>query len=689
MIVRPSSRAFRPVRLAVAVLLLCAFAAAGIPAVAAPESPSRHATLECSLESSSTAVPLTGEFGYTAHVRLDEPASYVQTRLQVRYPTGKLVYQRTMVENSAPAGKLSYSFGRELDGLDLEPGSYPVLLSVTADVAGAAEEAEVEADLLVYDPKSEPVPVVIVARVHGEPLSDPSGRLGIDPASPRAEGPRADTDRVSTLVLQDPRASVVLSVPPVLLAEWKRLSGGYTLATGTVVPAESPVARTYADTLARLRAAIDTGRLELVSLGYSDPDLSALVQESLVTDIDAQYEAGVSACFASLEATPSTGTVPAGDCAPQQSLPYLAEQGVGYVVTSEACVGWGKAKPASGAYPVSGTELTALVTDDRSGTAMASGDASVALQRAFKKLAAEGRRPGPFAVRIDLGPGRPDATSTVVAATSAFLGERWTRLTVGKNVRPLAKAAAVTLAEAPRKSGVPAGYWKQVRLARAYAKALLAALGPGGPGVTSSQTDSLLAEASAWSEPEGSWGGAARGRGFADTSLGVSKEGFGDVSISAEPVTFAGKRGDLPVSIKNTTRNTLKVVVRAAASGDARVEGEPRIETVLRPQETFVQIPVDMRSALSSKLKVEVLAGEVVLARTTVQVQASYLDRIAIITGIVLLLTGLLVFIVRRVRSAEAAAGLRGDRQRDTVSSNERYTGDDDESEEVGGGDGS
>jgi len=653
MVFRLSSHAFRPVPLVAAALALCVLAAMGLPALAAPETSTRHSALECSLESSSTAVPLTGEFGYTAHVRLDEPASYVQTRLQVRYPTGKLVYQRTMVENSAPAGKLSYSFGRELEGLDLKPGSYPVRLSVTADVAGSAEETEVQSDLLVYDPKSAAVPVVLVARVHGEPLSDVNGRLAVDPATPQADVPRADADRVSTFVLQDPDAHIVLGVPPVLLAEWKRLSEGYTLAAGTSVPATSPVARSYGDTLARLRAAIDTGRLELVGLGFSDPDLSTLVQESLANDIGPQYEAGVSACFASMEATPSTGTVPAGDCAPQKSLPYLAKQDIAYVITSESCVDWGKTKSASGAYPVANTKITALVTEDRGSKAVAKGDVSAAVRRSFTRLVAEGKQPQPYALRIDLGPGRPDATSTVIAAATAFGAQPWTRLALGREIHPQAKASVVSLSEAAPQMGVPQGYWKKVRLARAYARGLLAALGPGGSGVASAQTDSLLAESSAWSEPNGTWAAAGRGAEFADVSLGVSKAGFGNLSISAEPVTFAGKRGDLPVSITNTTKNTLNVIVRATASGDARIVGDRQVPTVLRPQETFVQIPVDMRSALSSKLKVEVMAGDVVLAHTTVQVQASYLDRIAIIAGIVLLLIGLLIFIVRRVRGAE------------------------------------
>jgi hypothetical protein len=671
-----SARTRRVVPFVVAALSVCTLVVARLPALAAPATPAAKSALSASLESSSTAVPLAGSFGYTALVRLSEPASYLQTRLQVRYPTGKLIYQRTTVENSTPAGTLSYSFGRALEGLGLKPGLYPVQLSVTADVAGSTEETLVATDLLVYDVKSAAVPVVLVARVHGTPLADSQGRFVIDPASPEADIPRANVDRVSAFVLEDPGARIVLGVPPVLLAEWKRLSGGYTLADGTVVPADSAVARSYADTLVRLRAAVDTGRLELVSLGYSDPDLTSLVQESLADDLGPQYEAGISACFASLETTPSTGTVPAGDCAPQKSLKYLSAQGVGYVVTSESCVGWGKAKPASGAYPVTKEHITALVTDDKSGKAISRGDTDVALQRAFTRLMIAGKPRQPFVTLIDLGPGRPDATSTVVAAATAFGAEPWARLTLGREVLPPTKAVAVALTEAPARSSAPAGYWKTVRSARAYAGGLLAALGPGGPGVASAQTDSLLAESSAWAEPDGTWASAERGFAFAKASLAVSKAALGNLSIKAEPVTFAGKRGEVPVSITNNSKNTLSVVVRATASGDAEVVGGRTIRTVLRPQETFVPIPVDMNSALSSKLKVEVLAGDIVLAHTTVNVQASYLDRIAIIGGIVLVLGALLIFIVRRVRGAEIVGDTRARTSPGADSPAERYTTD-------------
>ena len=546
-------------------------------------------------------------------------------------------------------------------------------LSVSADLEGSTEETEVATELLVYDAKATPVKVVIVARIHGVPLSDSEGRLAIDPTSPEAEIPRADVARIAALVIEDPGARIVLGVPPVLLAEWKRLSAGYVLADGTAVPAESPSARLYADTLASLRAALDTGRLELTGLGYADPDLSALVRESLAEDIGAQYEAGISAMFASVEATPSVGTVPAGDSAPQRSLSGLAERGVGYVVVSESSVDWGKTKPASGMYPVTGERLSALVTDDKGSTAVMRGNPELALRRTFPRLLGS-KTAQPYAVRIDLGPGRQDATSTVVAAATAFGAEPWVRLTLGRELRAAPKTGTVELEDSPKQTATPDGYWAAVRAARAYAGAVLAALGPGGPGVSSAQTDSLLAQSSSWAEPEGTWASAPRGLAFAKASLAVSKAALGNVSVKASPVTFAGKSGEVPVSITNTTKNTLAVVVRASASGDAQVVGDRLIKTILRPQDTFVPIPVDMKSSLSSQLKIEVLAGDVVLAEETVDVQASYLDRIAIIAGIVLALGGLLIFIVRRVRKAEKIENRSGRDDQDAPARDQRYT---------------
>lgn len=651
---RLCARARRAVPFAVAAIVLMALTiAVRLPALAAPATLSENPPLAVTLEESATTVPLDGEMGYTAHVRLDEPASYLQTRLQVRLPSGKLVYQRTQVENSPAVGTWDFPFNRPLEGLDLKPGVYPLTLSIRADFQSSSVTTEIAGELLVYDPASPPVPVVLIARLHGPPLSDSAGHLVIDPATPAATKNRDDVSTISAMILADPQARIVLAIPPVLLAEWKRLTSGYTLTDGTAVPAENPVPASYATMLSTLRSAMDTGRLELVSLGYADPDLTALAQESLAKDVTPQYESGVSACFASLETTPSTGTVPAGDCVPTSMLASLDELGIGYAAVSASCVKSGKAQAATGVYPVVNSRITALVTDDQSSLALSSGETTPALRRVFKRSLSSGKPIAPFAIRIDLGGDRASATSLISTAVTRFEAQPWARLTLGRDLRVPSKVSAVSLVEGKSRSKAPAGYWKTVRSARIYAGAMLAALGQGDANAVSVQADSLLAESAAWSEPAGTWSSAARGLSFAALAVQRGRDNLGGVRVKAEPVTFAGAKGEVPVNITNGSDNTLAVVVRATPQGGLQVVGGNRIPTTLRPQETFVPIPVDMKSALSGTLKVEVVAGDLVLAHDTVKVSASYLDRLAIIGGIVFALVVLLIFIVRRVRSAE------------------------------------
>ncbi len=656
-------------------------AAVKVTASAAPATVTRPSSLSASLESSDTAYPLTGTFGYTAHIRLDDPASYLQVRLQVRRPDGGLVYQRTHVSNGVAAGESSYTFGRELEGLELEPGVYPTVLSVDADIAGSTESTEVASQLLVYGTKQAPLPIVLVARVHAEPLSDPQGRFAVDPALVTQ---REDVERIAQLVLSDPLTRITVAIPPVTLEEWKRITSGYNTVDGRAVPPTDPTPLAYAATLTTLTDAIGTGRLELVSLGYSDPDLTALSAEGLADDTSAQYEAGISAVFASLETTPSTGTVPAGDCVPSTTLPALAENGIGYVVTASPCARLGKKAAPTGAYFVDGTRLTAIVTDEPSGAGLSSGETSEALHRSFNRYISAGKNPQPFAIRIDVGLARGNTTDTVAAAVGAFEREPWARLALGRDTLVPGRAAAVKLEAAADRSEAPADFWYTVRSARKYAAAMLAALGPGDPAAASADSNSLLAESSAWSEPLGQWGFADRGLEFANEARSVSRAILDNVSIKAMPVTLAGAKGRVPVTITNGTNRTLSVVLRTRTSGGVEVVGDDDVPTVLRPQETFVEIPVDMKSAISGKLRVEVLAGDLAIAHSTVEVHASYLDRLAIVGGIVLVLGIMLAFIITRVRRADRSDGpshRRGNADGDAPRYTDASTTTEDESE--------
>jgi hypothetical protein len=120
------------------------------------------------------------------------------------------------------------------------------------------------------------------------------------------------------------------------------------------------------------------------------------------------------------------------------------------------------------------------------------------------------------------------------------------------------------------------------------------------------------------------------------------------VTVSAEDVTLAGRTGKIPLSITNGTDKTLQVTVSVQAE-HATVGPPSIIESELRPAETYLTLPVSMSSALSDRLLVEVSAGGTVIAETQVEVRASYLDRLAIVAFVVLVLAGLLFYIRRRV----------------------------------------
>jgi hypothetical protein len=634
---------------AAAVLLALLTALALGPHALATSSSSVKSTA-ISLEQSATAIPTNGKFGFTGVVHLAEKASDLQARLQVHLPSGKIVFQRTKYETELTPGNHRYGFSRELDGLNLKAGSYPVAFSVKATVNGDRIETETVGWLRIYDPKRAPVRTVLLAKVHSRPLVDSSGRFAVDPATPDALRTQEQIDRISALVSADASAAVTLSVPPALLEQWKRISTtGYTLASGTVVPATDPTSLKYTSALGHLQSALSTGRLELLTSGYSDPNLADLASNKMAEDVDAQYDAGLSACFASISATPSVGTAPAGGCVPADMQSRLITAGVSYTFADAHAARIGKRTPVSGAYPCADSKMTALVVDAISSGELESGESSAVVAHTIERQAAHSGQP--VILRIDLDETVADATATVGFAIATLDALPWTRTVLGKDVQVPKKAGAVKIVPTAT-SGAPAGYWNTVRAGRQSAEGLLAALSASDAKATTADTNSLLSQADAWSEPRGSWRLAGSGLELARAATRSGKEVFSAVSISVQSITLASSTGQIPITIRNNSNKTLNVTVLAKTGGGARVIGDRVIKATLPPQETFLQIPVDLQSTLRGRLSVQVLAGPVVVTKQSAVISRSYLDRLALIGTVILVLGGMLMWIVLRVRRA-------------------------------------
>ena len=653
----------RAVALMVTALALLAVVS---PARSAPSATTTTASpvpptvaLSASLVASTPTVPTGGTFGYTAEVRLRERASYLQTVLEVFRPSGQLLFKRTRVANGVKPGTRRFSFERGLtDALALEPGSYPVRLTVGADIAGSTVTTETTGTLRVYAKDGPRVRIALIARVTGSPMAAPDGRFAVDPAT--STGAREAVGRISRRVLADGDARVTLAVPPVLLAEWRRLSGGYTLADGTVVRPDSPVPVAYNSTLADLKAAIGTNRLELVSLGYSDPNLTDLANHGLAKDVGPQYDAGLSAVFQSLEVTPSAGTATAGGCVPPNAVGVLAEKGIRYVLVDPSCVRTGKRRPDSGVYSVSKEKLRALVGDNDAAAALGTGEPDLAVEHAFARLS---RSPAqPLVLSIGIDGDSFTATDSIGAALSAFEAQPWIQLTNARSLRPPPGASKVRLAAGRSTPKAPKGFWKTVAKSSAYAGGYYAALGASDPGATNASQQSLVAEGSAWAAPNGAWASASRGLDFAQASLKTTQPVLDSVTVKVESITLSGSTGEIPITIVNGSEKTLNVQVKVTSTGGVRVGSTTTIPTTLPPQETYLEVPVEMQVGRPGKLAVEVSAGGLELARKSVTVRASQLDRLVTGGAVALALLTMLVFIVRRTRAAEAGSRDSGGR---------------------------
>lgn len=608
---------------------------------------------DVSLEATSFAIPVNSPYAFTGVASTTKKTDSVLMRLKVLNPSGKLMTQRTRIFNDPDPGEVSATFERETRDLGLSPGAYPVVLEVFVTTSGQTQQASIESELLIYDPDTDAVDVTLSVRISGQPLADPSGRFVADPGQyTRA---RDDARELATWVRNDPDARLTMALSPLLLEEWKRISEGYVFSgpEGMVsVAASSSVPLTYAAAIDALGQAVDTGRLELVTMGYTDPDLSELSAHGLGTDVTPQYAEGISAVFASLESTPSTGTIPAGGCLPPTAAVDVAEQGVSYAIVTSECTRSGASTATTGLYSIKGQKLRALVADRRTSARVAQGEARAVLDTAFTMH--QNKTSMPLVISAEVGAGQAAARS-VIECAAAVSAQPWTTLQIARDVAARKPRKSLALIPRERSTTAPEGYWDEVTQGRVWSRALSAAVGPSTADAVTAQRDSLVAQCSAWAGVKGEWALADRGRSFASTAVRLSRELLDTVELRVEPVTLAGPTGDVPLTIINGSDRPITVTVTGRPAGGVKVLGESATSVELPPKDTFIELPVAMSNSLSGQLTVSVSSGGLVLATEVVPIQASYLDRLVMIVGVVVVLGVLLFMVVRKARSVQDA----------------------------------
>lgn len=607
------------------------------------------------LSAPEPSIPTGDPFAFTASISLGRPAQFVLTRLRLRHPSERLIYQRTRTFTDVATGTVETSFERGTADLGLRPGVYPVELETFITRSNETRSILLTAHLLIFDGSLGPYPVVPVVRVRAEPLVGADGELVGDPAA-RTQ-PLDSVLALCSWALSEPRARLSLSIPAVLIEEWADVADGYEI-TGTAGPtriaSDTPVPERYARTLRMLREAVRTGRVELMAAGYADPDLTVLARGGLLGRARAQYAVGAAVLRDVLDAEPSTGTAPAAGCLPAAALNTLSSSGIGYVVVEPGCVSGRDATLGPGVRR-SGP-LAVMVADETvSRSILSRGPAQVVtatFERAIESTA------GPSAVVADIGPDAHDV-GRLIAAMDWLLLHRWARLACGREVATSA-SRQVRLTDPSTRPAIGLAHAKLLRDADVAATALAAALGREDPLAARALKSSLIAQGSVWTVPGDRRRALAEAASYALAAKRAARETFEGVSLSVQPVTLSGDRGSVPVTIENRSGRVLALTLRFTTAGGARVEGSQRKEMTVVPRETFTEVPVRLVNALHGTLTAELLAGELVIDRTSARLQGSYLDRIVLMLAALTLLAALLTLIVRRTRSAERSEAAQG-----------------------------
>ncbi|MBE0476212.1 MAG: hypothetical protein IBX62_03830 [Coriobacteriia bacterium] len=604
------------------------------------------------LEQSAQSLPADGTLVLSVRSRIETQTPYYEARFQVLRPGGGLMLQKTEVRNDLQPGESVVRFERELASLGLRPAEYPVRVRVRfGDSSGRTTQHVLEDRVFVYDPERRPLPVAVVVRLAGAPALDPEGRFVSDPALYTRE-----RDEALDLVREarGTGARFSLAVPPLLLNQWRRAADGYrTVGPEGVrdVAAGEPVPLSYAQALAALADLASLDRVELLDVPYAEPDLAGLEAAGAQSDLQRHFARGSSEYLASLEQTPSAGVAVLGDRFTPWSLPALAERGIAYAVVSPGSLEDGDPDRQGGTRAVKDTTTTALVLDEEASGFLGE-DPREALGGLFERYLAE-EGPGCVIALLEIGPGRAVTARDAVGALRTLAAAGWLETVTAAEAAAQVGGPPVRLAEAREGHDGPADYWPEVAEARRCSSALSAAAGEDDQDAEAAWYMTLLAQSAAWAGPDGSWSMADRGRAFAGAAERRARSLLDSIGLQAEDVTLSGRAGDVPLNVSNRARRPMRVTLRVRSPELGFPEGTERV-VELQPADNYLTMPVEMRSALSGALHVSVHAGDMVIAESDIRVYASYLDRVAVVSAVVLVLVGMLVFIKRRVDRADA-----------------------------------
>ena len=579
-------------------------------------------------------------------VTTEAAAEYLEVRVRLRSPSGKLIYQKTEVRANVPAGTHSISFERDIAELDLVQGRYPIEIRV---LASGSDATNVSSRLLIVDPRTDVLPVAVVVVPFDTPSVTMAGTLAGDPI---ADTRLRDDLAFLTQLALDRDAPVSIALAPVLTEELARVAGGFETTAGVEAAATDETPLRYTRMLDTLRSAATTGTIDLLDVPYGLPDNAALASVGAASDIDYHWTYADTVSALVFPSTERSAVAYLGAGLTEEALDSAGERGAEYVLARGGALRAEDTTATPGCYRLGDSTTTLVVADERAAEGLSSGPDAF-YDALFDQLGA-----GPVVVVLETGAGAAHSTLDVQHALDWIDDASWLRAT---------DVPAATRGCEPRPAGlirqdadaVSADYWAAISQSRTTTLAFADAAGLQDPEAAAATRAVLAAESSLITGPDADERARAEGLARAAEAYEYAMRQFELIRLDAKDVTLSGSKGDVPLTLINDTGKQLKLTLSATSATMLSTVGSQ--EVAAQPTQNFLTLPVDLGNALSDELKVVVRAGDVTVAEATVGVKASYVDRLATVAMVVVVLGVLLVIIRRRVRGMDAATIVQDD----------------------------
>lgn len=610
--------------------------ASAVPATTVAAPAPKTVTVETAQPTPSIAPDDTLRLNVT--ITTENPVEYLEVRVRLRSPSGKLVYQKTEVRTGLTAGSYVISYEHDTADLDLKQGRYPFDLRVRAS---DVDPITVNGRVLVVDPETDPLRVAVIVVPSATPYVTMAGTFAGDPSADT--GLRDDLAFLAQLAI-DGGTPLAIALPPVLTEQLARVAAGYETTAGVTVAASDDTPTRYARMLDSLRSAIETGTVELLDVPYGLPDLADLGAIGGSADIDLHWRQTDTVNALARLTTSESDIVYLGEHLSAEGLASADDRGATCVLAHEGSLRSEDTTAGPGFYTVDGTDATVVVVDDAAAAGACEG-AEQFYDALFARLGG-----GPVVVVLQTGTDAPHGTLDVHHALTWLDEADWLKASDIASLASPEDAGRATIAKRPGPADVD--YWSEVAQGRSAALAYAQAVGPDDADAAAAVRAVLTAESSLAAAGEPDSVGTRQGLARAAEALEYATAQFALVRLDAKDVTLSGTKGDVPLTLINDTGKQLTLTLHAASGTRLSTVGSQEI--VAGPAQNFLTLPVDLGNALSDDITLSVRAGDVTIAEATVGVRASYIDRLATILMVVVVLAVLLVIIRRKVGSSVA-----------------------------------